>query len=424
MAALLLVSMLVLMALGIPIFLAICIPAAMYFMIVDSSLMLLVSQRMVSGINNFSLLAVPFFILAGELMNEGNLTDRLFNFARKSVGRCPGGLGIANVIASCIFASMSGSAVADTAGLGRVEMQAMEEAGYDGEFSIGITVASSTIGPIIPPSINMVLFGSISGASIGALFIGGIIPGLLMGVSMIVIVVILSVKRHYPIEEKVTFRELIKAFFVSLPSMFTPLIIIGGILTGWFTPTEAATVAVAYSLFLSGVVYRDLSVKKIVKAFSSAVSSSGMIMIIMGAANVFAYVLSREMIPQKALTFLLGFADNRALLWLLFLLFFFVVGMFMEVAAAIMVLVPILMPALNALGFDLVHFGVVMVLMLGVGLITPPVGMCLFVGSNVSGLPLNKVIKATVPYIIPVVIVVLICTYCPDLVLFLPNLLN
>lgn len=424
MTAVLLISMLVLMALGIPIFLAICIPAAIYFMLVDPSLMLLVSQRMVSGVNNFSLLAVPFFILAGELMNEGNLTDRLFNFARKSVGQFPGGLGIANVIASCIFASMSGSAVADTAGLGRVEMQAMEEAGYDSEFSIGITVASSTIGPIIPPSINMVLFGSISGASIGALFLGGILPGLLMGISMIIIVVFLSIKRHYPVEVKASPKELCSSFLTSLPSMVTPLIIIGGILMGWFTPTEAATVAVAYSLFLSGVIYRDLNLKKIIRAFSSAVSSSGMILIIMGAANVFAYVLSREMIPQKALAFLLGFADNRALLWLLFLLFFFVVGMFMEVAAAIMVLVPILLPALNALGFDLVHFGVIMVLMLGVGLITPPVGMCLFVGSNVSGLPLNRVIRATAPYIIPVVIVVLICTFCPEVVMLLPNFLN
>lgn len=422
MALLLIILMLVLMAIGVPIFLAICMPTALYFIIEDPNMLLMIGQRMVGGVNNFSLMAIPFFIFAGEIMNAGNLTERLFLFARKLSGKIPGGLGIANVIASCIFASMSGSAVADTAGLGRVEMKAMEDAGYDREFSIGITVASSTIGPIIPPSINMVLFGSITGASIGHLFLGGIVPGLLMGLSIAILVVITSIKRKYPVEPGSSFIELLKAFARSFLPMLTPVIIIGGILSGMFTPTEAAAVAATYALILSGLVYRDLSLKKLMHAILETASSSGMILIIMGAANAFAYVLSRERIPQLALEFLFQFSDNRVIIWIMLLAFFFVIGFFMEVAAAIMVLSPILLPALNALGFDLIHFGVVMVLMLGVGLLTPPVGLCLYVGSNVSGLPLDKVIKATAPYILPIIIVILLCTFIPELITFIPNL--
>lgn len=424
MAALLIIFMVVLMCFGVPIFLAIGIPTSLYFIVEDPTLLLMVGQRMVGGVNNFSLLAIPFFILTGELMNAGSLTQRLFAVARKSVGRFPGGLGLANVVASCLFASMSGSAVADTAGLGRVEMKAMEEAGYDRDFSIGITVASSTIGPIIPPSINMVLYGSICGASIGQLFLGGIVPGLLMGLSMMVLVVYFSIKRKYPVDAKPKFKEVLQAFKSSFLTILTPIIIIGGILSGVFTPTEAAAIAAAYAFILSVFVYRDLSIKKIIDSFANTVASSGMILIIMAMANVFAYVLSRERIPQMVLEFLFQFSDNRVVIWLLLLLFFFVVGFFMEVAAAITVLTPILLPALTALGFDMVHFGVIMVMMLGVGLLTPPVGLCLYVGSNVSGLPLDRVIKATTPYLIPIIIVVLLCTFIPQLVTFIPNMIG
>lgn len=424
MAGFLILSMIVLMVLGAPIFLAICIPTAMYFVMEDPTMLLMVGQRMAGGVNNFSLLAIPFFILCGELMNAGNLTDRLFKFARCAVGKTPGGLGVANILASCLFASMSGSAVADTAGLGRVEMEAMERAGYDRDFSIGITVASSTIGPIIPPSINMVLFGSISGASIGHMFLGGVVPGILMGVAMSIVVIRTSIKRKYPREEKFNLRKFLRSMFSSLPAIFTPVIIIGGILGGIFTPTEAAAVAAAYALIVSGVFYRDLTFKKLLDALISTAVSSGMILIIMAAANVFAYVLSREQIPQMALTFLFQFAENPIIIWILLLLFFFVCGFFLEVAAAITVLTPILLPALNAMQFNLVHFGIIMVLMLGVGLLTPPVGMCLYVGANVSGLSVDRVIKATVPYLLPIIIIILLCTFIPEIVTFLPNLLG
>ena len=423
-ASFLIISMIVLMILGAPIFLSICIPTALYFVMDDPTMLLMVGQRMAGGVNNFSLLAIPFFILCGELMNAGNLTDRLFQFAKRAVGRMPGGLGIANIIASCMFASMSGSAVADTAGLGRVEMEAMEKAGYDRDFSIGITVASSTIGPIIPPSINMVLFGSISGASIGHMFLGGVVPGLMMGAAMAVVVIYTSIKRNYPREEKFNFRKFISATFSSLPAIFTPVIIIGGILGGMFTPTEAAAIAALYALIVSGVFYRDLTFKKLFDALVSTAISSGMILIIMAAANVFAYVLSREQIPQMALNFLFQFAENPIIIWILLLAFFFVCGFFLEVAAAITVLTPILLPALNAMGFDLVHFGIIMVLMLGVGLLTPPVGMCLYVGANVSGLPVDRVIKAVMPYLAPIIIIILLCTFVPEFVMFLPNLLR
>jgi len=254
--------------------------------------------------------------------------------------------------------------------------------------------------------------------------LGGIVPGLLMGLSMMVLVVYFSIKRKYPVDAKPKFKEVIQAFKSSFLTILTPIIIIGGILSGVFTPTEAAAIAAAYAFILSVFVYRDLSIKKIIESFANTVASSGMILIIMAMANVFAYVLSRERIPQMVLEFLFQFSDNRVVIWLLLLLFFFVVGFFMEVAAAITVLTPILLPALTALGFDMVHFGVIMVMMLGVGLLTPPVGLCLYVGSNVSGLPLDRVIKATTPYLIPIIIVVLLCTFIPQLVTFIPNMIG
>jgi len=409
------------MILGLPIAISIGVPSVLYLIAQDPQMLVLMPQRMVAGANSFPLMAIPFFILAGEAMNCGGLTERLFAFARKLVGFIPGGLGHANVVASCMFASMSGSAVADTAGLGLIEMKAMSDAGYDKDFSIGITVASSTIGPIIPPSINMVIFGAISGASIGKLFLGGVIPGLLIGLSMMVYIYFISLHRNYPIDPKPRAKELWVTFKAAFFPLLTPLIIIGGILSGVFTPTEAAVTAVLYALFLSGVIYRELNINNFIEMLVSTVRSTGIIMLIIAVASPFGYILTRERIPQVIAEFLFSFSENTIVLWLLILGFFLVVGFFMEVAAALVVLTPIFTPALQSLNLDLVHFGVIMVLTLGVGLITPPVGLCLYVGSNVSGLPLEKVVRATVPYILPIMIVILLCTFIPGLITILPE---
>jgi len=414
----LLILMVVLMLVGLPIYLSIGVPTALYFLIENPTLMLMLPQRMCAGADSFPLLAIPFFILCGEVMNAGGLTDRLFGFARKIIGFIPGGLGFANVVASCLFASMSGSAVADTAGLGRIEMQAMEEAGYDRDFSIGITVASSTIGPIIPPSINMVLYGAMAGASTSALFIGGVVPGILMGLSMCVLVYIISRKRNYPTDPVPKLIPLLNSFKDAVLALFTPVIIIGGMMSGIFTATEASMVACLYSLFICALVYRQLTWKGLLDAARQTIHSTGTIMLIIAVASAFSYMLSLEQIPQKLSYWILGLSTNTNVIWLLLIVLFLIIGCFMEVSSAIIVLTPILLPAVKMLGFDLVHFGVVMVLALGVGLITPPMGMCLYVGANVSNLPLSKVIRATAPYIIPITIVVLLCTYCPSLILW------
>lgn len=424
MALFLIASMIVLITVGFPIAFAIGIPSLIYLLLTDPQFLLLLPQRMVAGVNSFPLMAIPFFILVGEIMNSGGLTDRLFNFARKIVGFIPGGLGHANVVASCMFASMSGSAVADTAGLGRVEMKAMSDAGYDKDFSIGITIASSTIGPIIPPSINMVIFGAISGASIGALFVGGIFPGLLIGLSMMVYIYITSRKRNYPVDPVPSLQELWDSFKGAVLALFTPLIIIGGILGGIFTPTEAAVTAVIYVFFISGVIYRELHIDNLYDIFVSTCTSTGAIMLIIAVASPFGYILTRERVPQMLAQILFSFSENYILFWLAILLFLLIVGMCMEVAAALIVLVPIFTPAINTLNMDLVHFGVVMCLTLGVGLITPPVGLCLYVGSNVSGLGLDRIIRDTAPYIIPIMIVIILCIAFPSIITFLPEIMS
>lgn len=422
--ALTMISLMVLfMLIGVPIAVCIGLPTLIYFLNTPE-LLIVLPQRMVAGLNNFSLLAVPLFILVGELMNCGGMTDRLFGFARALIGHVPGGLGHANVLASGMFASMSGSAVADVAGLGLIEMKAMEDAGYDRDFSIGITVASSTLGPIIPPSINMVLYGAMSGASIGALLLGGIAPGLLMMISMMVYIHITSHKRNYPRDPKPTLKIVWTSFKRAFLPMLTPTIMIVGILKGVFTPTEAAAAAVLYTLFITGVVYRELTFDILAEVILKTCISTGVILIIIAIASPFGYALTWERVPQMIAEFLLSLSSSTVVLWLLIIGFLLLVGCFMEVAAALVVLVPILAPALKALGFDLVHFGVIMVLTIGVGLITPPVGMCLYVGGNISKIGLERVIRATVPYIIPILIVILLCAFIPDLIVFIPKLFN
>lgn len=415
--------MLIFMVLGVPIAICIGLPTLIYFL-QTPELLISLPQRMVAGLNSFPLLAIPLFIMVGELMNCGGMTERLFGLARALIGHIPGGLGHANVLASAMFASMSGSAVADVAGLGLIEMKAMEDAGYDKDFSVGITIASSTLGPIIPPSINMVIYGTISGASVGALFLGGIVPGLLIALSMMVYIYITSRKRSYPTDPRPTPDSVWNAFKKAFLPMLTPLIMIIGILSGYFTPTEAAAVAVLYTLFLVGIIYKELSIDILLEVALRTCISTGVIMIIIAMASPFGYVLTREMVPQTIAGFLFSFSSSPVILWLIVIGFLFLVGCFMEVAAALVVLVPILAPAMAALDFNLVHFGVIMVLTIGVGLITPPVGMCLYVGSNISGLSLERVIRATLPYIIPIIITILLSTFVPELVLFLPKLFN
>jgi len=380
-------------------------------------------HRMVNGVDSFPLLAVPFFILAGNIMNAAGLTNHIFGFARALVGWLPGGLGHVNIGASIIFSGMSGAAVADAGGLGTIEIKAMSDAGYDTDFSVAVTASSATIGPIIPPSLPMVIFGVLASESIGQLFIAGFIPGLLMGVALMIMVAIYAHRRHYPRDAGFSVRELGRSFLVGLPSLFTPVIIIGGIATGIFTPTEAAIAAVFYGLLLGLVVYRSLSFRDLVHVSMETIETTAIIMLIVAGASIFAWILTENQITERFAELILNLSRNKIVVLLLMNAILFVVGFFMETIAAITILVPVLLPIAVEVGVDPVHFGVIMVLNLMIGLLTPPVGMVLYVLSRVAKVPFERCASATLPFLIPLVIVLLLITFIPQISMWLPTIL-
>ncbi|MCD8169927.1 MAG: TRAP transporter large permease, partial [Clostridiales bacterium] len=364
----------------------------------------------------------PFFLLAGKLMNTGGITTKIFKFANELVGWIPGGLGIANIFASIIFAGMSGSAVADAAGLGTIEIKAMEDAGFDTPFSAAVTAASSTVGPVIPPSVPLIMFGVMGGTSIASLLVAGIIPGILMGISMTILVMFIAHRRNYPRNNKVDIGRTWASFKEAFWPLLTPVILIGGMLSGIFTPTEAAVVAAIYALLLTSIFYRSLDLPGFMKICPDTVKDSSMILVIVGASSLYGYLLIKSQIPTYLMNKVFTFSQNPVVILFLINLFLLIIGCFMECNAAIMILTPILVPMCQAVGIDSVHLGVIMVLNLMIGLLTPPIGMCLFTTARVANITLDKMIKEVMPFYIPLVIVLLMVTYIPDLVLFLPRL--
>jgi len=412
-------SFVVLLLIGVPISISIGASAILGCLNLGYPLMV-IGQKMVSGIDSFLLIAIPLFILAGNLMNAGKITEKIFDFAKRLVGWIPGGLGHANVVASLIFAGMSGSAAADAGGLGTIEMQAMTTNGYDEEFSAGITAASSVIGPIFPPSIPLIIYGSVASVSVSQLFMGGVVPGLLMAVALMVIVFVFAVKRKY---ERTAFnmRLLIKQFFASVLSIITPLIILSGFVFGLFTPTEASSVAVGYALVIALFVYRTLDWKTFKQCLLESAITSANTLFIIGTSMLFSYVLIKEGVSAQMADFILGISDNPNLILLVINILLLVLGMFMEPGAILTLMLPVLLPIVKALQIDLVHFGVVMILNLMIGQVTPPFGVCLFIIGDVSKVSLNKMYKAILPFIIPLVIVLFMCTYIPEVVTWLPT---
>lgn len=417
------VSLVLLMLLRVPIAFCIAAAAGMYLLLGGADLSLL-PQRMVSQMTSIPLMAIPFFILAGELMNVGGITDRIFAFARALVGRLPGSLGHANVVASMVFSGMSGSAVADTAGLGRVELKAMRDNGYPDDFSVGVTVSSSTIGPILPPSINIIIFASITGTSIGGLFIGAIIPGIVMGLSLMALVAIIAARRHLGQRHRSTLREFGQTAIRALLPMLTPAIILGAILLGIATPTEAAVIAVVYALVLGILVFRVLHWRDLAAIAMRTTILTSALMLIIAFATPLGHALARERVPQRISEALFGISSNLTVVWLLVVVFLLIIGTFMEVAAALIVVTPIIAPAMVALGADPLQVGVVMVLGLGLGLITPPVGLCLYVGSQISGLGLERVIQGTAPFYAPILVTLVLVAAIPGLTTWLPRALG
>ena len=378
------------------------------------------AQRTVGGINNFTILAIPLFLLAGKLMNAGTITDRIFNFCKSLVGHLPGGLAYVNVMASVIFAGMSGSAVADIAGLGVIEIKAMTDNGYDMEFSVAVTAASSLVNPVIPPSLAMVMFGVLSGASITAMFLGGIVPGLLMAASISVLVFVYSVKRKYPRGQKPSLPDIIHNSLRAFLPLMCPLIIIGGIWTGVFTPTESAGIAVFYSFILIMFVFRALKWKELWVVLREALVDCTSIVFIIGCISAYGYVLTRTRVPYLLVEWVTGITTDPLLITFLLHIFFLVCGMFMSTMEAIILFTPVITPLLQHTGIDLVAFGVVCVINLMIGQLTPPFGMVMFVVAKISDLQLNRVFACCMPFIIPVLIIMIMCSIFPGIVTFIP----
>ena len=411
-----------LMLLGIPIGFSMGAACLIYLTTNDISFSV-IPQVMTSLFENFPFLAIPFFALAGQLMNNGGITDRIFGFAKSVVGHIPGSLGHANVLASMIFAGMSGSAVADSAGLGTVEIKAMREEGYDQDFSAAVTAASSTIGPILPPSIPFVLYGAIANVSVGALFIGGAVPGLMMGFLFMVIIYIISKRRKFVQGGKFSMQAMVKTFFHAFFSLLTPLIILGGIILGVATPTESAVFAVLYSLLLGLLIYRESSLREVAQAVGVVARSVGMIAFLSCTAFLFGWILTYEQLPQEFANFLVSLSDNKYVILLIINLLLLLVGCFMDTTAAIVVLVPVFLPTLSTFGIDKVHFGVMLTLNLMIGLLTPPVGLCIYLISDIAKVSFEAIIRATLPFMAVLIVVLLIITYWPETVTWLPRIL-
>jgi tripartite ATP-independent transporter DctM subunit len=381
------------------------------------------AQVMVDGLNSFVLIAAPFFMLAGEIMNTGGMTRRIFRFASALIGRLPGGLGQVNVLASMLFAGMTGSALAEAVALGSMEIKAMRERGYDLKMSAALTAAASTIGPIIPPSVPMVIYGALAGASVGQLFLAGIVPGLLMGGALMLTVYFYAMRGKCPSEARPPKGELWGATKDSLPSLLNPLIVLGGIYGGIFTPTEAAIIVTGYSLFLS-ILYREMTLRHLLDIVVRVISNAGALFLFVATTSLLGWVIARTGVVIEFAMWLSSVVHSPTILLLLITGLYLFAGLFMEPVAAMILLVPILLPAVKLLHIDLIHFGLVTVLALVLGLLTPPVALVLYAVARIAEISVEDMARALVPFLIPLVIVLLITVLFPDAVLFLPRLVG
>ena len=412
---------LLLMVIGMPIFLGMGSSCLVYLM-ANGEILLSVPQRLTASANSFPLLAAPFFMLTGMAMNTAGITHRIYNFAECLVGRFQGGLAHVNVIGSVIFAGMSGSAVADAAGLGTIEIKAMTDEGYPRAFSAAVTAASATIGPIIPPSVPLLIYGVLADVSIGRLFAGGFIPGLLMAAALMVMIRWMAHRRGFGAHPAPTLVEFVTKTRKAFLSLMTPVILFGGMMIGVFTPTEAAFVAAVYALVLGVVVYREVSWRDLPRLFLDTVETNAVVLMLVMTASLMGWVLARAQVPQQLGALILGTTRNPLVILLMINIFLLIVGCFMEALAAMIILVPVFLPVIQSVGIDPVHFGLVMVLNLMIGTLTPPVGIVLFVVARVANLPFEVVTKATAPFLIPLIAVLALITVFPPLVLWLPNL--
>ncbi|MCB1741065.1 MAG: TRAP transporter large permease [Gammaproteobacteria bacterium] len=416
------VLLLLQMALRVPIAVAMGLSSVAYLLVTDTSLVLVV-QTTVSKLNSFTLLAIPFFVLAGELMNLSGISVRLINLAKTFVGHIRGGLGHVNVLTSTLLAGMSGSAAADAAMTCRVLVPVMEREGYPRPYAAAITAASATMGPIIPPSIPMILVGVVNELSIGRLFFGGVIPGLLMTVGLMLMVYMHAVRRNFPRDPRANLKQVMAAMYDAVLPMLSPVIILGGMMSGFFTPTEAAVIAVAYMGILGGLVYRTITLRGLYEALLNTVSITARIMFIVALAGLFGWILTAEQVVQRAGDYLHSNVSSPALLLLYLNLLFLFLGCFLNLVTLVVLLSPVVFPLIDLYGIDPIHFGVVMVLNLMIGQLTPPVGLMSFVVLGVTGVNLGQFLRALWPFFLVLVVVLLLITYIPWLVLVVPDLI-
>lgn len=416
------ISLILFLAIGIPVGFSLALTSVTMLLFMNNTNFIVISQNLLSGTDNFALMAIPFFILAGELMNEGGLSLGIIKFVKSLLGHVKGGLGYVAVVASMIFAGVSGAAVADTSAVGSVILPLMEKEGYKKDKSIALICAAGTVGPIIPPSIPMVVFGVVGGVSVTRMFLGGIIPGIIVGVLLMVAWYLMTRKENLPTSRKATFKEILLSTKDALPSLMLPIIILGGILTGIFTPTEAGVIAAVYAFVITVFVYKRLDYKQIRNIFVKAARSTSVVMFVVAAATAIAYVVTVAQVPKLLGDILMSATSNKYAILFMINILVLMVGCVMDVSPAILILGPILLPITTKLGIDPVFFGVIFVFGLCIGLLTPPVGNVLFVGCGLSKLTLGQIVRKIWPLVIVYIIVLFLITYVPSLVMFIPNL--
>lgn len=422
--AILLISFFVMIFLRFPIAYAVALSSVLCLLYQGLPLAT-VAQQMVKGISSFSLMAVPFFITMGCLMGSGGISEKLIALANACVGWMRGGMAMVNIVASYFFGGISGSAAADTASLGTILIPMMVEQGYDADFSTAVTITSSCEGLLVPPSHNMVIYATTAGGiSVGSLFLAGYIPGALLALSLMVGSYIISVRKNYPKGEKFQLKNLLKQLSVSIWALLAVLIVVVGVITGKFTATESAAVAVIYSLIVSVFIYRGLDWKGVWKVLGDAVDTLSIVLILISTSSIFGYCLTRLHVPEMAASAITGLTDNPILLALMLNVILLILGCIMDMAPIILIATPILLPIATSIGLDPIQFGIIIVLNCGIGLLTPPVGSVLFIGSAIAKLPMEKVVKATLPFYICMIVTLLLITFFPAFSMLLPNLLN
>lgn len=411
------------LAIGVPVAICLGISSVAYLVFWADIPLVAFPQKIFAGVDSFVLLCIPGFILAGNLMNGGGITDRIIRFANACVGWIRGGLGMTNVAGSMLFSGISGTAVADAASIGAVMIPGMKKAGYPLDFSAAITAASSVIGPIIPPSVPMIIVGALTGVSVGRMFMAGAIPGIMLGVGMMIVCYYLAVKHNYPRQNWQGFKELFGSFRGAFWALMLTALIIGGLLSGVVTPTETAILAAVYAFVVGVFIYKGITLRQVPKIMIDSAISSAALMALVGVANVFGWIMAAEEIPQAIANGMLSISENKYVIIILINILLLFVGMFMETIAALIILFPALMAVTTSVGIDPVHFATFAVLNLMIGLTTPPVGICMFVCANIAKLPLSQVIKAIMPFLLANLLVLLLVSFIPQLSLWLPNML-